>query len=148
MRPTRLAALVFLVASVSQVAFAQTQLPLREGNWELTVQVEMPGMPMKMPDVKDTRCLTRDMLKDPAAAVPSASPGSNNDCKVSDYQTTGNKATWKMVCTVPMPISGSGEITYAGDTYTGSITVSMGGTPAVMNFSGKRLGDCPPAPPK
>jgi hypothetical protein len=147
MRATRLIVLALLALACSRAASAQIQLPLREGNWELTVQVELPGMP-KMPDVKDTRCLTRDMLKDPAAAVPSASPDSNNDCKVSDYQTAGNRATWKMVCTVPMPLSGSGEVTYAGDTYTGSISLSMAGTPATMKFNGKRLGDCSAASPK
>ena len=91
MKAARLAVGTLLVLAGAQTVFAQMQLPLREGNWEVTVQVEMPGMPMKMPDVKDTRCVTREMLKDPAAAVPNASPGSNNDCKVSDYQTTGQQ---------------------------------------------------------
>jgi hypothetical protein len=121
-------------------AFAQ--IPLRDGNWEVTVQVQVPGMPMKMPDIKDVRCLTRDQLKDPSLAMPSASPDSNNDCKVSDYKATGTKATWTMACTVPMPISGSGEITYAGDTYSGSMTLATGGGDATMKFTGKRLGDC------
>jgi hypothetical protein len=100
-----------------------------------------------MPDIKDTRCLTRDQLKDPSLAVPSASPDANNDCKVSEYKSTGNKATWKMACTVPMPISGSGEITYVGDTYNGSMTLGMGGGDATMRFRGRRLGDCAMPPP-
>jgi hypothetical protein len=136
----RLGVVALCVCAVPGIALAQ--VPLREGNWEVTAQVEMAGMPMKMPDIKDVRCLTRDQLKDPSSAVPSASPDANNDCKVSDYKATGNKASGKMVCTVPMPISGAGEITYAGDNYDGSLIMSTGAGDITTKFKGKRLGDC------
>ena len=67
------------------------------------MQVEMAGMPMKMPDIKDTRCVTPEMLKNPSSAVPSASPDKNNDCQVSDYKATGNNATWKIILYRPDP---------------------------------------------
>ena len=145
MKSAQLGAVTLCVLTLSGTAWAQ--IPIREGNWEVTVQLEMAGMPMKMPDIKDTRCLTQDQLKDPSLAIPSGSPDKNNDCTVSDYKATGNKATWKMTCTSPMPLSGSGDVSYAGDTYDGSMTMTTGAGDITMKFKGKRLGECaaPPA---
>ncbi len=145
MKPATLGVMALCLLTLSGPAFAQ--IPVREGNWEITMQVEMAGMSMKMPDIKDTRCITKDMLKDPALTVPSASPDKNNDCVVSEYKATGNHATWKVTCSVPVPLSGSGEVTYAGDTYSGSMTMATGAGELKLQYKGKRLGDCgtPPA---
>ncbi len=146
MTRARFGILTLLLLAASQTAFGQTRIPLREGSWELTVQVDMPGMPMKMPDIKNTLCLGKDQLEDPSRAVPSPSPGASNDCKVSEYEMKGSRATWKIACTQPVPVGGSGEIAYGDDAYSGSMTVTIAGSSdATLKFSGKRLGDCTPA---
>jgi hypothetical protein len=127
---------------------AQGAGPRRDGNWEVTVQMDMPGMPQGMPPTKMTQCLTKADVEDPTKAVPSA-PGRGgmpNDCKVTDYKTVGNTVSWSMACTGANPLTGTTEFTYTGDTYVGTMKMNMegGGQPMAMTmkYSGKRLGDC------
>jgi len=40
-------------------------------------------------------------------------------------------------------VSGTGELVYSGDSYTGTMTMEMGGRGTMtMKYTGKRLGDC------
>lgn len=134
-----------MAASVSLAGQAQ---PRRDGNWEVTVQMEMPNMPpgMTMPPMKVNHCVTPEDAKDPQKLMPQQQTQGNNDCKVSDYKMEGNKASWKMACTTPQPMSGDGEFVYGADNYTGTMrmTMSRGGQPMAMNmkYDAKRLGDC------
>jgi hypothetical protein len=126
-----------VVCGVAATALA-AQNPMRAGRWEVTTQLEMPGSPMKLPEMKTMQCVTPDQLKDPAGALPNAAPG----CKVSDYKTTGNSVSWKMACTAPQNMSGSGALTFNGDTYTGTIQATTPQGAMTMKLSGKRVGDC------
>ena len=141
MKPKQTLAAALSLAALSWAAYAQNSI--REGNWEVTMQMEMAGMTMKMPDFKSTQCITQEQLKDPSQALPQATQDRNNDCKVSDYKVSGSKAAWKMTCTLPMPIKGSGEITYGADTYDGTMTMTTDAGDMTMKYKGKRLGDCP-----
>ena len=140
-RPVVIAFFIFSLAVLSWAAFAQNTM--REGNWEVSMQMEMAGMEMKMPEFKTAQCVTKEQINDPVKALPQATEDKNNDCKVSEYKVTGNKATWKMACTMPMAISGAGEITYGTDTYDGSMTMTTDAGNMMMKYKGKRLGDCP-----
>jgi hypothetical protein len=134
----RFSSLVLLASALSWTALAQTQSPMREGNWEVTMKMSMPGM--EMPPMKQTQCVTAAMIKDPQASVPKG-PGA--DCKVSDYKFTANTATYTMVCTKP-PMTAVGEMKYSStDAYTGTITVDSGGQKMSMAYDAKRIGDCP-----
>jgi hypothetical protein len=62
---------------------------------------------------------------------------------VSDYKVTDNKVTWKMACTGREAMTGEGEMTFAGDSYTGLMKMMMPQGSMAMTMSGKRLGDCP-----
>ena len=53
------AALVVLLFAFS-VSFAGSGPNMQEGKWEITTKVEMPGMPMNMPPMTHTQCLTKD----------------------------------------------------------------------------------------
>ena len=64
-------------------------IAMREGNWEVTMKMSMPGMGMEMPPMKQTSCVTAAMIKDPRPL--SRRPG-GSDCKVSDYKFTANTA--------------------------------------------------------
>lgn len=137
-------AVAALIASSMSLS-AQAQ-PRRDGNWEVTVQMEMAGMPqgMTLPPMKMTQCVTPQEAADPQKLVPQQA--SNSDCKVSDYKMEGNKASWKMACTTPQAMTGDGEFVYSDDSYTGTMrmTTSRNGQPMNMNmkYSAKRLGDC------
>jgi len=138
----RLSSIVLLTLVLSRTALAQMQSPMREGNWEVTMKMSMPGMGMEMPPMKQTSCVTAAMIKDPQASVPKGPGGS--DCRVSDYKFTSNTATYTMVCSKPTPMTAVGEMKYSGtDAYTGVITVDSGGQKMSMAYDAKRVGDCP-----
>ncbi|MFN7916198.1 MAG: DUF3617 family protein [Vicinamibacterales bacterium] len=142
------------VVALSLPVFAQGPGPRRDGNWQITVQMEMPGMPagMTMPPQTMTQCITPQDAADPSKAVPQQPQGrggAQNDCKMSDYKVEGNKVSWKMACTQPRPVTGTSEFIYEKDSYTGTMTMDMGagraGAPGgamTMKYTGKRLGDC------
>src|SRR6185503_19131880 len=106
---------VALIA-LSVVAFAQ----MRAGRWDTTMQMQMAGSPIQMPEMKGSRCITPEDAKDPSRSLPSGPEGrgQKSDCKVSDYKTSGSTVTWKMACT---GMTGTGEMTYANDSYTGTM---------------------------
>jgi Protein of unknown function (DUF3617) len=139
-RVTRFVALAAMAALLVPAAFAGPQKP---GKWETTVQVEMAGMAMKIPPVTTTVCVTEEDLKDPSKSVPSpGGKGQNADCKVSDYKVEGNKVSWSMKCEGKQPVTATGEMTYSGDSYQGSMKMNTQGHDMSMTMTGKRLGDC------
>jgi hypothetical protein len=136
---TRLSLTTLLVLILAAVAvFAQH--PMRPGRWEVTMQSQMPNMPVQMPEMKTTQCVTEAQLKDPESAVPTASR--NSSCKVSDYKTVGNTVSWKVACSGQQAMTGTGEMTFSGDTYTGLMTTKMSQGEMTIKMNGKRLGDC------
>ena len=137
-------ALVVLVIAASSAALAQG--PRRDGKWEITTEMDMPGMPMKMPAMTSTQCITKEQAADPQKAVPQGTPpgrGNPSDCKVSDYKSTGDKVTWTLKCEGREAMTGNGEITYAADAFKGTMTLNRGGQAMTLKYSGKRVGDCP-----
>ena len=138
----RFSSTILLTLALTWTALAQTQSPMREGNWEVTMKMNMPGMPMEMPPTKHVQCVTAAMLKDPQGSVPQGPEG--GDCKVSAYKFTGSTATYTMVCTKPAPMTAVGEMKYSGtDAYTGALTMDMSGQKVSMSYDAKRIGDCP-----
>lgn len=142
--------IALLVGSVGSAVAVSAQGVRRDGNWDITVEMQMPNMPagMTMPPMKMTQCVTKEESKDPQKSMPSRPQrgGGAQDCKVTDYKESGNKVTWNVVCTGAQPSSGTGEIVYSADGYTGTMTMNMerGGAPMAMTmkYVGKRLGDC------
>jgi len=130
--------------ALSIAAFAQG--PRRDGQWEVKMEMEMAGMPAGMPPFTTTQCITPDEAKDPQKAMPQMGRGGrgrgNQNCTVSDYKMEGNKVSWSMKCEGDQAMTGTGEFTYAADTYTGSIKMETGRGAMTMKYSGKRLGDC------
>ena len=124
--------------ALTVVMFAQG--PRRDGRWEVKIEMQMASM--TMPPQTTTQCITPQEAADPQKAMPQGGRGNNpTDCKISDYKTEGNKVSWKMDCEKEK-MTGSGEFTYAGETYTGTMNVKAQGQDMTMKYSGKRLGDC------
>ena len=135
---------VVTIAVSVAVTAAIAQSPVRPGRWEMTMQMQMAGSPIQMPEMKSTRCVTPEDAKDPTRALPSGPEGRGNqksDCKASDYKVSGNTATWKTVCTSP-PMTGNSEMTFTDDTYNGTMKMESPQGAMTMKIAGKRLGDC------
>jgi hypothetical protein len=136
----------YLLVAVAMVTIgagimAQTQVR-RDGDWEIKVEMQMPGMPMNMPAQTMRQCITPQDAADPQKSIPPAGRGrGQNDCKVSDFKTEGNKTTWSVACPSE-GMTGTGEFTYAENSYTGTMKMTAGGRDMTMKYTGKRLGDC------
>jgi uncharacterized protein DUF3617 len=136
----RFSSALLLVVGLSWSVMAQGASPMREGNWEVAMKINFPGME-GAPPIKQTQCVTAAMLKDPQSAIPKGPDG--GDCKVTDYKLADGVATYKLTCTQPFPLNATGELKYAGtDAYTGTLTMDMGGQNLVTNIDAKRIGDC------
>ena len=111
---------------------------MREGQWELTSTMEMPGMPMQIPPTKIKHCYSKEDVKDAKTAV-----NTDKDCKVTDLKQSGNKVTWKMKCTGEKSGEFSGDTVFKKDSYVSNMKMSSEGMTMKMQVNAKRLGDCP-----
>lgn len=134
------AAVVLAFAAICSHAAAQS--PMRPGNWETTMEMDMPGMPMKMPPMKAARCVTQQEIESPNRGLPSGPQKNPNDCKISDYKQSGNTVSWNVACSGQQPMTGTGELKFNGDAYDGIIKMMMNQQQMTMKMAGKRLGDC------
>lgn len=114
---------------------------MQEGKWELTMAMQVEGVPFPMPPIKYTQCFTKEDVKDGNKTLPTGSDKKKDNCKVEDVKASSNSTTWKMVC--KDGTTGSGQITYKGSSYTSTMTlVAKNGGKTVNNIKAKRLGDC------
>jgi hypothetical protein len=135
---------VVAALGLSLTAFAQG--PRRDGLWEIKTEMQMENMPMAIPPTTSQQCITPADANDPSKSTPPRGRGGRggaSDCKMSDYKIDGNKVTWSMKCEGAQPMTGAGEIVYAGDSYTGTTKMEIGGRGSMtMKYTAKRLGDC------
>lgn len=114
---------------------------LKEGKWEITSKIEMPGMPVEMPPSTYTQCITKEDM------VPNDKQ-SGQHCEHLDVKVKGDTVTWVMKCTdANGTTAGNGTMTYNGDTFSGVINmkISNPGQPdmtMINRIAGKRIGDC------
>ena len=112
---------------------------MKEGLWEITTSMDMPGMPFQPAPTKVTRCYTKEDLKDDSKVIPKQ----EGDCKITDMKHTGSKVTWKIVCTGKSKGKGQGEIIYKGDSaYDGSMKLEMEGMEVTSHYKARRIGAC------
>jgi len=118
---------------------------MSEGLWEITTQMDMPGMPAGMPPQTVKQCITRKDVENPQKLAPQGGPGSDH-CQMSNYRMTGNTASWNWTCRGKEEMTGSGTMTFSGTSYTATTRMSIkhGGQiqNMTMQYSGKRVGDC------
>ena len=123
----------FLVLFLSNIAEAQN---MKEGLWQITMTIEMPGMPMQMPPQTYTHCLTKkDMV--PQKEEP------NQECRMVKRDIEGDTVTWVMECkTSEGTAVFNGKVTYKGDSFEGIIKMKQSGMEITQNLKGKWIGEC------
>ena len=132
----RITAILIAFLVLFFVRIASAGMEMKDGLWEITSKMEMPGMPMQMPAVKHTQCLTS---KD---NVPQ-NKEHNQDCKIKNTDVQGNTVTWEMHCVSEgKPMKSIGKITYKGDTFEGETKMEMDGMNMTQHMSGRRIGNC------
>ena len=138
----RIIPVLLIIASLVFASFSFAQPDMREGLWEITVKMDMPDMPMQMPAMTHTQCITKKDL------IPQK-PEKNQDCKTISSKTSGNTVSWVIQCrdkdgTVA---ESSGKVTYKGDKFDGTIDMivnqpGQGKMKMTQRMSGKRIGEC------
>jgi hypothetical protein len=137
----RITLAITIVFSLVLSGFAFAEPNMQEGMWEITMKTEMPGMPMAMPPMKFTQCLTKKDL------VPQKK-GKNEDCKMISTKVDGNVVTWVAQCRMKDgTVDSTGKITYKGNGFDGVIKAVMdtkdtGKMEVTQYMSGQRIGDC------
>jgi len=144
MQSSRRFAAISLCAALGTPAVALAVPNMEEGNWEVTTKMEMVGMPMAMPPQTVNHCMTK---KDD---VPDMSQRDQR-CSLMEHKVEGNSVSWKMQCKGQEgTMNGTGRITYAGKTYTGTMQMIMtepgGGEAMTINYQmqGRHTGPCKP----
>lgn len=136
--------LAWVLGVLAAVTFFSTASKLfavnvSEGLWEITVEAEMPGMPMKMPPMTLKQCITASSL------VPKDSAEQPN-CKMEKSTVQGDTVTWTMVCRQPEgTLTSKGRVTYSGDTFEGETKTTIPGEEEMemtSRMKGKRVGPC------
>lgn len=117
--------------------------PRKDGNWEITVELDVNGQPGRVPPRTTTQCITPEEAARDKKAVPRPGDAVPGDCTASDHKVDGNKVTWSFKCETPRQVSGTAEIVYTDDShYTGSLTFQRDDEAMTIKYSGTRLGDC------
>jgi len=117
---------------------------LHDGQWETTMTIHMPGLPVAIPPVTASTCITKKEV------VPQTNqPGQN--CKIKNQKITDDIVEWTSTCTDQKggTMEVTGKITYKGDTFEGEMKMNMSGGPTTggamsYTMTGKRTGDCKP----
>lgn len=124
------------VIANAAVAHAQTQ---KGDLWDITSQMEMPGMPMAMPPSSQRVCAPRGKDEPPFR-------GDREDCKITEQKKLSNGWIWKMACNDGSTIDGS--MTYQGmEGWTGVTNMKMKEGALSVKTTGKRVGECDYKPP-
>lgn len=126
---------------ISSTGFA-AGVAIQPGLWEMTSTMTMTML--NQPQTNTVKqCIEEDQL-DP----DSFNMEQDTTCKTSDVVIDGNTARWSIDCPTEMgtAMTGQWEFTSAGDSITGSGTMSSEYNGQQFGFemtwSGKRIGDC------
>ena len=121
---------------------AAAAVDMQDGLWEITVRMEMPGMPAAGGTNTVQQCYTKQDVQNMEQMMPAP-----ENCSLSDLRTAGNTVTWTMRCTGEGAMTGRGTMTFSGASYAGTINVQTTQAGHVMamtqHIAGRRVGPCP-----
>lgn len=109
---------------------------MKPGQYEYTMKMDMPGMPVAMPPMTVQHCLTQADL-DQGRQYENRQ---HQDCEVKNLRQSPGKASMDLAC--KDGTTGRGEYTFGNDSMTGKTTMTRDGQAMVMNMTARRTGDC------
>lgn len=114
---------------------------MNDGEWEITTTLSgIPGMPPQT--TTGRQCLTEDDY------IPEQEDPDSGEDNCTDVETVinGNTVSWTIICNDEDcgQTTSSGTMTYSGDTFSGSATVTSSGGNCnySMEMTGHRIGPC------
>ncbi len=120
-------------------AFAEPNM--KEGMWEMSMKMDMKGMPIAMPPMKFKQCITKKDM------VPHQKE-KGQDCTMVNTNISGDTVSWAVRCKDKNgTVESKGQIVYKGDKFDGVMNTTMTDTKGrsqatKTNMSGRRVGDC------
>jgi hypothetical protein len=136
------AALLVAAPPAAARAAAAAELPPEPGvYWEQTIEAQLSNG-FKVPTQTHKICMPKKQdfrdMKEP----PGMDDGRDSrKCKPKDVKRSAGGMSWKMTCEDGS--SGEGEMTFKGDTLSGTMTSRMQGMTIQMKVSGRKVGgDC------
>jgi len=144
---SRAGCLVVLACSLSAVAAAQEpKETLAPGMWRITVQSQVPGMPIAMAPVEVDQCLSAKDAKDPSKLLGSVSSPDASNCVYSEKGYEGASFHFTMQCGGAMGLRATGHIAFTASSLNGTIdaTASFNGQAVALSnaVTAQRVGDC------
>ena len=135
-----IAMVLMTVVSLAFGAIAMAEM--KEGLWEMKTEVEMPGMPAKIPPTTIRSCISKDNM----VPQPASPKGQAQECKIKEQSISGDTVTYVMECKGQgMTTEISGKMTYTGETMEGTSTMKMSGAMSMemtTKMTGKYVGPC------
>ena len=124
-----------ILALVAALPFTLAHAALEGELWEVSAQMNIPGMPAGMGGSKNRVCTEKGDRKKAMQSKES------QKCKVTDYKESGNKVTMTMECPEGTAVF---ETTYnaAHTEYNGTMKMTGKRGDMTMTMAGKKLGAC------
>jgi hypothetical protein len=102
--------------------------------WQMTTRMELEGM--QMPARSQQVCMKK------GEAQPQGLAQQDPNCRTTEQRRTGNKLTWKVVCTGDNAMTGTGEMTRNRDTLEGRMLMKGKDGEMKIAYSGRLSGTC------
>jgi hypothetical protein len=133
-------------ALASDNPFAGMKGKMKEGQWEYTMKMTMPGLPgggMTVPGFK--QCVTADQIE--KGGVGQKEGKMPEGCALKNVKVSGNTATYTMECTKEPKMVSDVSMNFSGDSFTmkQNTIMDQGGQKMTMvnDMTGKYVGPCP-----
>lgn len=137
----RLKVLFFLFSIIfSLLVFSQNEI--KEGEWEITIKMQVEGMDFQMPAQTIKQCIK----KDSPFIEPKQEKGKPPACKILKQDIKGGTVSYEMECKEngeKTIIKGS--MTYKGNSFEGNTTIKTIGKETYemkQTMTGKYIGPC------
>ena len=117
------------------------QARIEYGLWEITIEVQMDGIPVDAPQETIKKCISRNDL----------TPGNMQDkqgCDKDKVTRKGDTVNWVVSCAKDKhTMTGNGLMVYSGKSMTGNAQFQAGGKGLAtmkmqLQYKGRRLGKC------
>lgn len=130
---------LFLLLIFPSFIFSQNEI--KEGEWEITIKMQIEGMNFDMPATTVKQCIKKEKPF-PVETKKEKMP----DCKILKQEVKGNTVNWEMECKEGTnKFYSKGSITYKGNSFEGKQTMEIKGEEEqkiTQLMNGKYLGPC------
>ena len=126
---------IIAAIALASAAIAWSQTSMRPGEYEITVEMQLPGIPGAQ-KATQTNCLSDEEARDFQSLIV-GEMGGIEGCTFSNVQTSGSKITWDTKCD---DVTGASELTFVSDGFTAITKMQTRGTEVTATTSGKWIG--------